>query len=113
MFPFAKQLLAIFTVLASAGCIPEIGLNTGLAVGSGAVVSPPPPASQVPVTTRAPLCSSVVYGYLKGQPATAAENVPHPKRIIPPGTAVTQDYIASRTNVDLDESGVITRVWCG
>lgn len=39
--------------------------------------------------------------------------LPEKSRIIPPDTAVTQDYRADRVNVDLDEDGVVTRVWCG
>ncbi|MGP1353844.1 MAG: I78 family peptidase inhibitor [Parasphingopyxis sp.] len=34
-------------------------------------------------------------------------------RVINPGDAVTQDYRPDRMNVDLDERGVITRVYCG
>ncbi len=34
-------------------------------------------------------------------------------RIIPPGTMVTKDYWPDRVNVDLDDKGVVTRVWCG
>ncbi len=34
-------------------------------------------------------------------------------RIIPPETAVTEDYRPNRTNVDLDSTGIVTRVWCG
>lgn len=34
-------------------------------------------------------------------------------RIIPPGTAVTMDYRSDRLNVETDEDGVITRIYCG
>ena len=34
-------------------------------------------------------------------------------RIIPPNSAVTQDYRPDRQNVDLNAAGVITRIWCG
>jgi hypothetical protein len=34
-------------------------------------------------------------------------------RIIPPNSAITQDYRPDRLNVDLDEDGLITRIWCG
>ncbi len=34
-------------------------------------------------------------------------------RIIPPGTAVTMDFWSDRVNVDLDDKGVVIRVWCG
>ena len=50
-----------------------------------------------------------------GQPL-AAVTMPArdaPLRVIRPGQAVTMDFNPSRLNVDLDENGVITRVWCG
>ncbi|WP_272003749.1 I78 family peptidase inhibitor [Roseovarius sp. ZX-A-9] len=37
----------------------------------------------------------------------------HPHRIIPPNSAVTLDHRPDRLNVDVDEGGVITRIWCG
>jgi hypothetical protein len=43
----------------------------------------------------------------------AAMTLPMGTRIIPPGTAITEDYSPSRLNVDLDDKGRISRVWCG
>lgn len=34
-------------------------------------------------------------------------------RIIPPNSPITKDYRRNRLNVDLDEAGLITRIWCG
>ncbi len=34
-------------------------------------------------------------------------------RILPPGSAMTMDHRVDRLNVDLDEEGVIKRIWCG
>ena len=59
------------------------------------------------------LCDQSAWASLIGQPAEAADVIPDPKRMIPPGTAVTKDYRANRTNVDLDKTGTITRIWCG
>lgn len=51
---------------------------------------------------------------LPGQDVDAAQSVlPEQARIIPPDSAVTQDYRPDRVNVDVDEDGVILRVWCG
>ena len=44
---------------------------------------------------------------------TATDLIPETARIIPPNSAVTQDYRPNRVNVNLDETGVITRIWCG
>ncbi|MCB9978907.1 MAG: hypothetical protein H6862_04820 [Rhodospirillales bacterium] len=34
-------------------------------------------------------------------------------RVILPGAMVTQDFSPARVNLDLDDKGVIRRVWCG
>ena len=36
-----------------------------------------------------------------------------PVRVIGPGMAVTMDFNPSRLNIEYDESGTITRAWCG
>ncbi|QIE45429.1 hypothetical protein G5B38_07790 [Pseudohalocynthiibacter aestuariivivens] len=36
-----------------------------------------------------------------------------PLRIIAPDSAVTLDHRLDRLNIDVDDQGVITRVWCG
>lgn len=34
-------------------------------------------------------------------------------RVLPPGSNMTMDYSTSRVNLELDDQGVIQRVWCG
>lgn len=36
-----------------------------------------------------------------------------PVRILEPGQAMTMDYSVERLNIQLDDSGMISRVWCG
>ncbi len=36
-----------------------------------------------------------------------------PYRVLTPGSMMTMDHIPERVNFDVDDSGVITRVWCG
>ncbi|PCH66748.1 MAG: hypothetical protein COC12_12535 [Rhodobacteraceae bacterium] len=49
-----------------------------------------------------------------GQPVEASRDRLAPEaRIIPPNSPITQDYRPDRLNVDLDEGGIITRIWCG
>ena len=43
----------------------------------------------------------------------AAMTLPTGTRVITPGMAVTEDYSASRLNIDLDAQGRITGIWCG
>ncbi|WP_323768918.1 I78 family peptidase inhibitor [Marinovum sp.] len=86
-------------LLALAGCLPE---------GGGLAQSPGP----VP-QGEAPLCAPGVYGGLVGKPEAAAAAVPAPKRILGPGQMRTMDYIPARTNIQIDEAGLISRVFCG
>lgn len=51
---------------------------------------------------------------LVGQPARDVQaSFPENVRIIPPNSAVTQDFRPDRLNVDLDGAGLIVRIWCG
>ena len=43
----------------------------------------------------------------------AAMTLPQGTRFIYPGTPVTEDYRPNRLNIDIDQSGRITGVWCG
>jgi hypothetical protein len=36
-----------------------------------------------------------------------------PQRLLPPDTSYTSDYVPERVNFDLDENGIILRIWCG
>lgn len=48
-----------------------------------------------------------------GQPLSAASIIPSEKyRVIRPGMPVTMDYRADRTNIEVDESEIITAVHC-
>ncbi len=49
----------------------------------------------------------------QGREVLAAMALPAGTRVIEPGMAVTEDYSVSRLNIDLDEDGRISRVWCG
>ena len=60
-------------------------------------------------------CDADALGYLVGQDIDEIDTatLPQPRRIIPPGTAVTMDYRADRTNFELDDEGRVVRVYCG
>lgn len=49
----------------------------------------------------------------KDDDVLAAFTLPQGTRFIYPGTPVTEDYRPDRLNIDIDQSGVITGVWCG
>jgi Peptidase inhibitor I78 family len=43
----------------------------------------------------------------------AAMTFPQGTRFLYPGTPVTEDYSPVRLNIDIEQSGTITGVWCG
>ncbi|MEQ9388387.1 I78 family peptidase inhibitor [Marinovum algicola] len=88
-------------LLALAGCLPEDG-----EIAQGAGPQHPPPGEATP-------CAPGARAGLVGEPVEAAERVPAPKRILRPGDMRTMDYLPARTNIEIDETGRITRVFCG
>lgn len=60
-------------------------------------------------------CDAEMLGYLVGQSIGEidVETLPQPRRIIRPGQAVTMDYRAERTNIELDDEDRVVRVSCG
>ena len=74
-------------------------------------------SDEKPVTagTGDDACGAAALQHLVGEPA--AEHTfgsgDQPVRIIPPGLSVTMDYNPERLNVETDESGIITRIYCG
>lgn len=68
------------------------------------------PMPDRPIPCIAPDLQSVV-----GQPRSALNvaELPDPKRIIGPDTAVTMDYRPERLNLQHDARGTIIRIFCG
>lgn len=62
--------------------------------------------------TEAPECGAEALQSRVGTPVAQYEFADG-TRIIPPGTAVTMDYRSDRLNVETDDDGVITRIYCG
>ena len=58
-------------------------------------------------------CAAGTFAELVGQPADAADAIPEPKRILPPGAKMTMEFREERTNIYVDESGTIDRLTCG
>jgi len=71
--------------------------------------APPPPSPD------ADACGAGGLQQLVGQKRAAFDEsaIDGPLRVVPPGSAMTMDYRADRLNVELDEDGRITRIWCG
>ncbi len=59
-------------------------------------------------------CGAGALSPLLNQPLDQVEGqLPEQARILPPDSVMTQDFRPDRVNVDLDEDGVIIRLWCG
>lgn len=72
-------------------------------------------AADLPVDPSADACGAEPLKNLLGQDMStlAAMTFPDTTRFIGPGDAVTMDFSPRRLNFDLDEDGVILRIWCG
>jgi|SRR5471032_848943 len=59
-------------------------------------------------------CRAASFHYLIGKPASTLDGMrfAQPMRHITPDTAVTMDYHAGRLNVESNDKGVITRLYC-
>lgn len=68
-----------------------------------------------PESMAATECALELLTPLIGQDKSALDafDLPEGTRIIPPGRMVTMDFRPERTNIDLDATGQIIRIWCG
>ncbi len=93
--------------------------NTGILGRSAAIATDNPviaPAVQKPaVAAKTYKCDFAPWVGLKveNEMLTAIKGAGRPYRLVPPGSAVTQDYRPERINFDLNDAGKITRIWCG
>jgi len=72
------------------------------------------PAGQGPADPDACGASALQHLVGKTEAALAATALPAGAlRVIRPGMAVTMEYSPQRLNIELDETGHITRVFCG
>lgn len=58
-------------------------------------------------------CGASTYQSLIGQDAVVELSLPEPKRSYRIGDAITQDFVAERINIILDETDTILAVTCG
>lgn len=80
--------LGLFLVLALAGCVAGPEQDACGAAGMQGLVG-------------------------KDDDVLAAMTLPAGTRLIYPGTPVTEDYRPDRLNIDIEQSGRISGVWCG
>jgi len=60
-------------------------------------------------------CDPTGFEHLVGQSSETLDlaALPENTRVIFPDTMVTRDYRVERMNIDVDEAGIIQRIWCG
>lgn len=77
--------------------------------------APPDPGVINPSMPPIGACGAPDLQYLVGQSETVLQTMKFagPVRIIRPGMAVTMDYSENRLNIEIDDSGNISRVSCG
>lgn len=90
-----KRMIACLTVGVIAGC-------SNLPTTDGAAKAP-----------GADTCNAASYAGLVGQDAVQALALPDPKRSYRLDEPVTQDYVAERLNIKLDETDTIIAIDCG
>jgi hypothetical protein len=74
----------------------------------------PPDSGMAPPDMAAPSCDFPQFVGLPADDMKVEEVIKaRPHRLLPPGAAVTQDHAPDRINLELDDQGVIRRVWCG
>ncbi|WP_371225847.1 I78 family peptidase inhibitor [Roseovarius sp. 2305UL8-3] len=84
-------------------------------VSACAPTAEPPAPAPLPTPEELASCGGNLLMDQIGQPAdsvdlsAAKEDV----RLLPPGSIMTMDHRPRRMNADLDEAGLITRLWCG
>lgn len=85
-----------------------------IALAACATPQPADPQIDTPVLGEGG-CDAGMLGYLVGQSIGEidVETLPQPRRIIRPGMAVTMDYRAERTNIELNDEDRVVRVYCG
>jgi len=49
----------------------------------------------------------------EGKILSGLKKMKTPFRMLPPGSMMTMDHVPSRINLEVDESGIIIKVWCG
>jgi hypothetical protein len=120
-FPSLRVLacLAVLSPLGLAACSGDDGAAP--VTGAGGVAPVTGAGGMAPGTCDAarfqdriggPLLSSSEPAPAKG-PFLRVSDLPHPQRILPPGSVVTQDHRPDRMNVFLDAAGRVTAITCG
>ncbi|SLN15982.1 Peptidase inhibitor I78 family protein [Aquimixticola soesokkakensis] len=104
--PVSKRLIVAVPL---AACAVLLSLCAVQAMGRGGDVAAPTPEG---VNTACAL--DAVQAKIGEKPMVLETlTLAGPLRVLKRGQPMTMDFIESRTNVELDDAGLIARVWCG
>lgn len=93
------------------GMSPGAGVSSPGSEGMGV---PMPAPEKVPSDMATPACEFPQFvGLLADDPRVDEVLKTRAHRLLPPGASMTQDHSPARINLDLDEKGIIRKVWCG
>ncbi|AJE45246.1 I78 family peptidase inhibitor [Celeribacter indicus] len=74
----------------------------------------PVPETEPPAATEDSCGMDRVEGMVgQDRAAVDALALEGPVRILPPGSMMTMDHRIDRLNIELDDAGKVTRIWCG
>lgn len=79
------------------------------------ILSAPSPDAAVPMTCPAQHAQAVIGRRYDEQTRKIVDGVVKEGKVrwIMPGSAVTQDWVPTRLNLDVGDDGRILKVWCG
>lgn len=82
--------------------------------GSEGAAVPSPSTETVPAGIAAAACDFPQFIGLSANDAKVEEVLKvRSHRLLPPGAVMTKDHAPDRINLDLDDKGLIRKVWCG
>ena len=98
------------------GDVESASMEEGSPGGEAVTESELPPQSDVPAPPR-DVFSDAECSFEEwiGKPVdeAAIKALDRPYRILTPGSMMTMDHAPHRINVEHDDGGTVTRVWCG
>ncbi len=86
-----------------------------LLIGGYIIVQKQRTAEPMETSVSSQECDPTSFEHLVGQSSDSLDltALPENTRVIFPDTMVTRDYRVERMNIDVDEAGIIQRIWCG
>ena len=104
----------LFGLVKSATSQTSVAGAPGATTIEGSATAGAPVGAAVPTDEAVAECEfSDWVGKSSAEAESRAKATGRPYRILPPGSAMTMDFRADRINVELNDSGTVTKVSCG